>query len=68
MSDRANWAALVPYKGIQNLPDSLAQIGETTIAAGTVKVILAPLTVSGSAGFMTFVNGVFDVTRYKAPT
>lgn len=68
MPQRADWAALVPYNGIQNLPASLQAIGEVEIPAGTVRVPLAKLTVAGSDGYMTFVNGVFDSSQYQAPT
>ena len=68
MADRANWAALVPYEGIQNLPASLKAIGEVSVATVTVTVPLAKLSVTGVQGSMTFINGLFDATSYKKPT
>ena len=68
MGDRANWTALVPYTGIQNLPASLKAIGEIAVNPVTVVVTLAKLTNSGTEGKMVFVNGLFDAASYVAPT
>lgn len=65
---RADWAALVPYNGIQNFPESLTLLGETEVEASKVTVPLAKLTVSGSNGSMTFVNGIFIASAFEAPT
>lgn len=67
MSDRANWAALVPFTGIQNFPASLARL-IAKVPAGTVEVPLAKLTPGGTDGVMVFINGLFDASLYVAPT
>lgn len=68
MPKKTDWAALVPYSGIQNLPDSLAAIGDVEIPTGTTFVPVVKITPGGSAGVMAFVNGVFDASQYRAPT
>lgn len=65
---RADWAALVPFDGIQNLPDSLALLGETAVESSKVTVPLAAITLTGAAGSMTFINGIFIASSYVAPT
>jgi hypothetical protein len=68
MSDRANWAALVPFSGIQKVPASIAQIAAMDIPATTVTVPLAAITVSGTRGQAVYINGIFIAAQYVAPT
>lgn len=62
----ADWAALVPWRGIQNLPTPVNGVAIADAPQTTVVVPLAKLTPGGTAGSLTIVNGL--VTATAAPT
>lgn len=58
-SSTADWAALVPWKGIQNVPLQIAGIIAASPTPGTVTLPLAKLTPTGTNGSITLTNGVY---------
>lgn len=62
----ADWAALVPWRGIQDLPASVKGVQTANAPQTTVVMPLAKLTPAGTAGSLTIVNGI--VTATSAPT
>jgi hypothetical protein len=62
----ADWAALVPYDGIQKKPVQLTGLVAAAPPQITVVVAIPKLTPGGTNGSLTIVNGL--VTNTVAPT
>ncbi len=62
----ADWAALVPYAGIQSKPAALTGLVAAAPPQTTVFIPLAKITPGGTNGSLTIVNG--SITKTVAPT
>lgn len=49
---------MVPWTGIQGVPATITAVATAAPLLGTVTITTAPVTVGGTAGWMTFKNGV----------
>ncbi len=49
---------MVPWTGIQGVPATITAVATAAPLLGTVTITTAPVTIGGTAGSMTFKNGV----------
>ena len=62
----AQYASIVYWDGIQQVPAPLKAIAAVTPIAGVLSIPLAKLTTMGAQGSLTFTDGV--LTAYVKPT
>lgn len=58
-----DWAAIVPWSGVQNPPAQLTGIVTANPPQATTTVTIPKLTGGGVDGFITFINGVLTASR-----